>query len=136
MEETDLDVAEILKKLKQAVHERYWDSEVEASLACLASLEEVRARSWVDPYRPIAWPHWPKGMWPKLVALAQKVTRRLLCWYITPLVDDQNRYNAAVAEALEALSRENAQLRSKLLELASTQDDDELSEHEGLKNIT
>ena len=131
MEETDLDVAEILKKLKHAVRERYRDNEVEASLACLASLEEVRARSWVDPYRPIAWPHWPKGIWPKLVALAQKVTRRLLCWYITPLVDDQNRYNAAVAEALEALSRENAQLRAKLWELTAAQKNEGFSEREG-----
>ncbi|MBN1454113.1 MAG: hypothetical protein JW963_24060 [Anaerolineales bacterium] len=131
MEETDLDVARILQELKQAVRERYRGSEIDVPLERLASLAEVHARSWIDPYRPIAWPHWPKGVWPKLVAVAQKATRRLLAWYITPIVEDQNRYNAAVADALTALSRENAQLRAKLWELTSTQENEELSQHEG-----
>jgi len=42
----------------------------------------------------------PRGLIPKLVAYAKKITRRLLRWYINPLVDQQNAYNAAVTDVL------------------------------------
>lgn len=115
------DVAEILRRLKQEVREQYREGRVAVSLSRVAALEQVHATSWVDPHRPIAWPHWPKGIWPKLVALAQKVTRRLLRWYITPIVEGQNRFNAAVTAALDVLAQENAQLRAELAALRSGQ---------------
>ena len=68
------------------------------------SLYGMNAR--VEPHQPIAWPHWPPGVWPKFIALCQKVTRRLLSWYITPIVEQQNAVNADLLYAMEVLTRE------------------------------
>jgi len=114
MPNSDIDVAEVLRQLKREVREQYRDKQYEVSLSRAAALEQVHATSWVNPHQPIAWPHWPDGVWPKAVALIQKVVRRLLRWYITPLVEEQNRFNAAVTAALDALSQENARLRAEL----------------------
>lgn len=48
----------------------------------------------------------PKGLLPKLSAYTQKITRRLLRWYINPIVAQQNEYNAAVTEVLANLCRQ------------------------------
>ncbi|MEN6479250.1 MAG: hypothetical protein ABFD20_06400 [Anaerolineales bacterium] len=64
-------------------------------------LREVRARQWVNPHLPIGWPQMPRGLVPKIVALLQKVCRRLLRWYINPLVAQQNEFNEAVVAALQ-----------------------------------
>ena len=107
-------VAEILRRLKQEVREQDRERKLAVALSRVAALEEVHATSWVNPHRPIAWPHWPKGLWPKVVALVQKAIRRSLRWYINPIVEEQNRFNAAVATALDVLGQENAQLRAEL----------------------
>jgi glycosyltransferase involved in cell wall biosynthesis len=71
-----------------------------------SAIGAARATARINPHWPIAWPTWPKGLWPKAVALAQKVTRRLLQWYINPIVEQQNRFNAAVVQALDELAWE------------------------------
>jgi hypothetical protein len=76
------------------------------SLRRLAILAQVRATAEVNPHLPIAWPTWPNGVWPKVEALAQKVVRRLLRWYINPIVEQQNRFNQAVTQALEEMWQE------------------------------
>jgi len=68
----------------------------------------------VEPHQPIAWPHWPPGIWPKAVALYRKFVRRLLSWYITPIVEQQNEVNAALLYAAETLAQEVASLREQL----------------------
>ncbi|MBC7236527.1 MAG: methyltransferase domain-containing protein [Chloroflexi bacterium] len=73
-------------------------------------LRTVRERQWVNSHLPIGWPVMPKGIIPKLIAYAQKITRRLLRWYINPLVDQQNAYNAAVSEALAGIHAQLNQL--------------------------
>lgn len=113
----DIDVAKILGQLKQEIRERHREEQIHVALARTTVLEEARAKSWVNPHWPIAWPHWPKGLTPKIVALVQKLIRRLLRWYINPIVDEQNRFNAAVIAALETLAYENAQLRAELRDL-------------------
>lgn len=72
-------------------------------LAQADALARVREAQWVNPHLPIGWPVMPEGFWPKLRAYAQKVTRRLLRWYINPLVEQQNVFNRAVADALDEL---------------------------------
>jgi hypothetical protein len=84
----------------------YQDLPIALSPRRLAALDQVRATAEVNPHLPIAWPTWPKGVWPKVEALAQKVVRGLLRWYINPIVEQQNRYNQAVAEALEEMWQE------------------------------
>ena len=77
-------------------------------------LEKALMSSWVNPHQPIAWPHWPPGLRPKVVALITKIIRRLLRWYIEPLVEEQNIFNATVAQNLEMLYQEIASLRLQL----------------------
>ena len=72
-------------------------------LAQTDALTRVREVQWVNPHLPIGWPVMPKGLWPKVRAYAQKITRRLLRWYINPLVEQQNDFNRAVADALDEL---------------------------------
>jgi len=80
-------------------------------------LAKVRQHVWVNPHLPIGWPVMPKGIIPKIIAYAQKITRRLLRWYINPLVEQQNAYNAAVAEVLAALQNQSEQHGLLLSEL-------------------
>jgi hypothetical protein len=50
--------------------------------------------------------HWPiegHGLVGRMIAMLQKVTRRLLRWYINPIVEQQNAYNDAVLRALRLL---------------------------------
>jgi hypothetical protein len=108
------EVAAILQRLKNEVRNQRLQDELGRSATVAAALEEVKLTRWVNPHQPIAWPHWPEGVWPKVVALVQKVMRRMLRWYINPIVDEQNRFNQAVTEALDALTQENAQLRAEL----------------------
>jgi GT2 family glycosyltransferase len=70
-------------------------------------------RGYVNPHVPIAWPHWPNGVWPKVKAALQKVTRRLLRWYIDPIVDQQNRVNVDTVQMLSAMAQEMLLLRTQ-----------------------
>jgi hypothetical protein len=68
------------------------------------ALARVRLYQHVNSHLPIGWPNMPPGLLPKLRAYAQKIVRRLLRWYINPLVDQQNLFNTAVTEVLSGLS--------------------------------
>lgn len=63
-------------------------------------LARVREKQAVNPHLPIGWPVMPPGLIPKLVAYAQKIMRRLLRWYINPIVAQQNEFNAAATDLL------------------------------------
>jgi 2-polyprenyl-3-methyl-5-hydroxy-6-metoxy-1,4-benzoquinol methylase len=63
-------------------------------------LAKVRKHAWVNSHLPIGWPVMPRGIIARIRAYSQKIVRRLLRWYINPIVDQQNAYNAAVTEAL------------------------------------
>ena len=105
-------VASALQELKREVGNQTQSAHVVLSphtpsaTPRLAALERIHSLAQVNPHLPIAWPTWPKGVWPKVEALAQKVVRGLLRWYINPIVEQQNRYNQAVAEALEEMWQE------------------------------
>jgi O-antigen chain-terminating methyltransferase len=58
----------------------------------------------VNPHLPIAWPQWPPGIRAKVAAALQKLVRRSLRWYINPIVEQQNLFNAAVLRALEGMA--------------------------------
>jgi hypothetical protein len=66
-------------------------------------IDQVHATARVNPHWPIAWPTWPPGLWPKVEALLQKVVRRLLRWYINPIVEQQNRFNSALVRAVDEM---------------------------------
>ena len=106
------DVQEILENLQEEIRRHRLALGELGALEKPDPLAQVRQHQWVNSHLPIGWPVMPKGISPKLVAYAQKIARRLLRWYINPLVDQQNAYNAAVAELLprfEARGDEHAQ---------------------------
>jgi O-antigen chain-terminating methyltransferase len=74
----------------------------------------VQAARTVNPHLPIAWPHWPRGVVAKTTALTQKVVRRLLRWYINPIVEQQNVFNDAATRALEGLVQAIQDLSTQL----------------------
>lgn len=113
------ETARILRQLKRELRSQRLRDETGQSPRMTTVLAEVGITSEVNPHQPIAWPDWPKGLLPKAVALIQKVVRRLLRWYIDPLVKEQNQFNAAVTMTLGALVQENKQLRAELRTLAA-----------------
>jgi hypothetical protein len=112
------EIAVILKRLKREVRNQRLQGEMDHSVTMTTALVQVQLASQVNPHQPIAWPNWPHGLWPKVVALIQKVVRRLLRWYIDPIVEEQNHFNAAVTAALGVLMEENTRLRAELRILA------------------
>ncbi len=106
-----VDVADALRELKDEVRRQRHELRGEGALGAAdalgpVSLDAVQSSARVNPHLPIAWPEWPPGIIPKLVALLQKVTRRLLRWYINPIVAQQNEFNTATAQALTELAVE------------------------------
>ena len=85
----------------------------------------VHVAARINPHLPIAWPRWPKGFRAKATALGQKIIRRMLRWYINPIVEQQNRFNAAVVEALEEM---RDQLRTVQGELSGPSDETHIKE--------
>jgi len=112
-------VASALQELKREVGNQTQSAHVVLSphtpsaTPRLAALERIHSLAQVNPHLPIAWPHWPRGLWPKIVAVAQKLVRRMLSWYINPIVEQQNRFNAAVAQSLDMLWWEISRLQAQ-----------------------
>jgi O-antigen chain-terminating methyltransferase len=78
------------------------------------SLAEVAKYQYVESHIPIGWPELPPGIIPKFVVYVKKIVRRLLRWYVNPIVDQQNTYNAAIAKALAQLDARRNQLERRL----------------------
>jgi 2-polyprenyl-3-methyl-5-hydroxy-6-metoxy-1,4-benzoquinol methylase len=86
-------------------------------------LAAVRQYQYVNSHLPIGWPVMPQGVVNKLRAYGQKVVRRLLRWYINPLVDQQNQFNHSVADLLARLdytSRSHAANLEELRQLTAS----------------
>ena len=83
-----------------------------------ASMSALLARTVTAPRRanthlPIAWPHWPREIHKKVIAAAQKLTRRLLRWYIDPIIEQQNQINTQAFAALELTLQELLLIQSR-----------------------
>ena len=98
---SEVRVEQVLQRLKEEVRQERVKAAPPPSQAGRIDLGQVVATQRINPHLPIAWPKWPPGLVPKLAALAKKVTRRLLRWYINPIIEQQNEFNAAVCDALE-----------------------------------
>ena len=118
-----LDVAAILAQIRSEVRAAHGgDGGETAHLALGVDLDELRESiAEVEALRGVS-AHWPlPGQTPRdrASAFVQRIVRRGLQWYIQPIVQQQNSYNAAVARALQllldsqiALAREVVRLRS------------------------
>ena len=124
MEEPEpIDVAAILEEIRAEVRSaREGPAGETAHLVLHVDLDELRESvAEVEALRAVS-AHWPiQGQTPRerATAFVQRVVRRALQWYITPIVQQQNSYNAAVARALQLLldsqlelAREVARLRA------------------------
>ncbi len=121
MDPTGIDSAEIFRELRRRVEERH------RKLLELYPVEEINAlqeavdavsRSWfVSAHNPITWQRPVIG---RFAALAKRLVRLLLRWYINPIVDQQNNFNAAVARAIVELAAQQRQLAAELMESQGT----------------
>lgn len=82
-----------------------------ASPVRAAIFRQVRQAAAINSHWHIAWPTWPPGIRAKVVAALQKIIRRLLQWYIDPIVEQQNRFNQTVVNALQLLADDVAALQ-------------------------
>lgn len=115
-----IDVAAVVEQIRQEVRKRR-EGLLESSVHRLEnsfdevelarSLEEVRANQGVSAHWPIVW----RTPLQAFFALVQRFTRRFLRWYINPVVEQQNAFNAATERTLGLLVAANARLREELI---------------------
>ncbi len=81
------------------------------------ALTEAMDAAHISAHTPILWdlPVVGRG-----IALTKRTVRLLLRWYINPIVDQQNDFNAATVRALNEIAAENERLRLALEELRAT----------------
>ena len=108
------EVEATLAAIKRRVRERHGlpaDGPDEPPGEARSALTEAMDAAHVSAHTPILWevPVVGRG-----VALTKRVVRILLRWYITPIVDQQNDFNAATVRALSDLAAENERLRARL----------------------
>jgi len=110
------DVAQVLDRLKEEVRRRK-PAETDPMLTeRTAILRRVYATMRVNPHLPIGWPKLPPGILPKLVVVIQKVVRRLLRWYINPIVEQQNAFNSASTGTMESLVQQMERLEASVVQ--------------------
>ena len=72
----------------------------------------------VSAHLPVTWSVPVVG---RALALAKRATRLLLRWYINPIVDQQNDFNAAAVRALNDLAAEQQRLRAEVERLRNAE---------------
>src|SRR6185503_20864221 len=112
-----IDVAGILEGLRAEVRARRLaqgqaeEGPLERDLR--RSLDEIELHRVVSAH----WPLLGKTVPQRVIALINKLVRRYLRWYINPIVEQQNAYNAATTVALLALIRLDAERRAQVAAL-------------------
>ena len=127
------DVSTILGELREQIKERRARMTVSdpndphaLNLAELRrSIESVNDTWFVSAHLPITWETRIVG---RMGAYTKRLVRLLLRWYINPIVEQQNRFNSAVARSLvemlayqERMAREWQALEERLAQLESAQ---------------
>ncbi len=105
----------------ESILQRVRASNLTASPVRTAVFQQMRQTATVNAHWHIAWPHWPPGVRAKITAILQKITRRLLQWYIDPIVEQQNQFNQTVVNALQLLADDIAALQISCQSPADTQ---------------
>jgi hypothetical protein len=108
------EVEATLAAIKRRVRERHGlapDGPDEPPAEARSALTEAMDAAHISAHTPILWdvPVVGRG-----IALTKRVVRLLLRWYINPIVDQQNDFNAATVRALSDLAAENERLRARL----------------------
>lgn len=127
--EHPIDVAALLADLQQRIQTNARASGQANELTKLELSALHEALHELELTRVIS-AHWPiegHGLIGRIIAVLQKVTRRLLRWYINPIVEQQNAYNDAVLRALRLLIdayQEQSQSQAQLPPVAPTESND------------
>lgn len=103
-----------LVAIKQRVRERQGldpNGPDEPPAEARGALIEAMEAAHISAHTPILWelPVLGRG-----IALTKRIVRILLRWYINPIVDQQNDFNAATVRALNELAAENERMRLTL----------------------
>jgi hypothetical protein len=127
------DVPAILGELREQIKERRArmtvsdpDDPHALNLAELrSSIESVNDTWFVSAHLPITWETRIVG---RMGAYTKRLVRLLLRWYINPIVEQQNRFNSAVARSLvellayqERMAREWQALEERVAQLEAGQ---------------
>jgi hypothetical protein len=119
----DKDVADVIADIRTRVRDRRASAAGGVASAddlafseMQATVQDVNVNARVNSHLPLLWEDMVVG---RLRSLVQRVVRRLLRWYINPIVDQQNVYNAASAKALTLLAAENARLRRDIADMST-----------------
>lgn len=105
VEEADVRLA--LASLEQRIRQRRQLMGADAATATDDDVRAVADNWFVSAHLPITWETPVIG---RALALAKRVTRLLLRWYINPIVDQQNDFNAAVARAFVRITAQQEAL--------------------------
>src|SRR5438093_9269405 len=109
VETREPDVGAILEQLRAEVRAR----RLTEGRAELSSVERElqRALDEIELHRVVSahWPLYGKMPLQKAIALVNKLVRRYLRWYVNPIVEQQNAYNAAFTVALPLLTEPDAE---------------------------
>jgi hypothetical protein len=87
-----------------------------------SALTEAMDAAHISAHTPILWDFPVVG---RGVALTKRTVRLLLRWYINPIVDQQNDFNAAVVRVLAELSAEVERLKYEVRSTKYEQGDEE-----------
>jgi hypothetical protein len=122
LQTSDENIAEVLNRLREEVRLRR-EKLHGAELSELRSVIKQANELWnVSAHLPITWGAPP--LIGRAIAYAKRITRLLLRWYINPIVEQQNNYNAATTRALlqlnaylEQLTREGHDMEQRIVSL-------------------
>lgn len=122
-EHEQLNVGAILEQIRTEMRAvRGGASEETAHLALGVDIDELRdSIAEVEALRAVS-AHWPIGgrtLRQRAEGFVQRLVRRGLQWYIQPIVQQQNSYNAAVARALQLLLESQLELAREVVQLRS-----------------
>lgn len=124
-----IDVGAILAQLRADIRAAHGTADTASAHAVLGvDPDELRESvAEVEALRAIS-AHWPiQGRTPRerATGFVQRVVRRALQWYIQPIVQQQNSFNAAVTRSLQLLLDAELELAREVARLrdATTPDD-------------
>ncbi len=125
----EINIATELEELRSAVKARREKLHGSELSELRGLVRQVNERWNVSAHLPITWGGPP--LVGRAIAYAKRATRLLLRWYINPIVEQQNNYNAAVTRALlqtnaylEQLTREQYALEQRLAGLEERMKDE------------
>ncbi|NJK81196.1 MAG: hypothetical protein HC914_15445, partial [Chloroflexaceae bacterium] len=122
---TPAEIAAVLEQLRYEVRaQREQLAHAEPYSATLSALEQQlqRCSEQLEITRVVS-AHWPlvgRNLPERALFLVHKIIRRMLHWYINPIVVQQNSFNDAAARTLQLLIESHNELRRQLADRART----------------